>query len=33
MFIGGVAFSISYAIIPTEEAENIKHLVEVNISK
>lgn len=30
IFIGGVAFSISHAIIPTEEAENIKHIVEVN---
>jgi hypothetical protein len=28
-----VAFSISNAIIPTEEAENIKHLVEVKNSK
>lgn len=30
IFIGGVAFSISHAIIPTEEAEHIKHLAEVN---
>ncbi|CAF1217232.1 unnamed protein product [Adineta steineri] len=29
IFIGGVAFSISHAIIPTEEAEHIKHLAEV----
>lgn len=29
IFIGGVAFSISHAIIPTEEAENIKHLAEI----
>jgi hypothetical protein len=33
IFIGGVAFSISHAIIPTEEAENIKHLAEVKTSK
>jgi hypothetical protein len=26
-----VAFSISHAIIPTEEAEHIKHLAEVKI--
>ena len=32
MFIGGVALSISHAIIPIEEAESIKHIVEVNIS-
>jgi hypothetical protein len=31
IFIGGVAFSISQAIIPIEEADNIKHIVEVNI--
>lgn len=31
IFIGGVAFSISHAIIPTEEAEHIKHLAEVNL--
>ena len=28
-FIGGVAFSISHAIIPEDEAEHIKHLAEV----
>lgn len=29
IFIAGVAFSISHAIIPAEEGENIKHLAEV----
>jgi hypothetical protein len=29
VFIGGVAFSISHAIIPREEGENIKHLAAV----
>ncbi|CAF1011498.1 unnamed protein product [Adineta ricciae] len=29
IFVGGVAFSISHAIIPAEEAENIKLLAEV----
>ena len=30
IFIGGVAFSISHAIVPREEAELIKHLAEVS---
>jgi len=29
VFIGGVAFSISHAIIPREEGESIKHLAAV----
>jgi len=29
VFIGGVAFSISHAIIPREDGENIKHLAAV----
>ncbi|UJR26504.1 hypothetical protein I4U23_007831 [Adineta vaga] len=29
IFVGGVAFSISHAIIPTEETENIKRLAEI----
>ena len=29
IFIGGVAFSISHAIIPREEGENIRHLAAV----
>jgi hypothetical protein len=29
IFIGGVAVSISHAIIPTEDAQNIKRLAEV----
>lgn len=29
MFIGGVAFSISHALIPREQGENIKHLAAV----
>lgn len=29
IFIGGVAFSISHAIIPAEQVGNIKYFVEV----
>jgi hypothetical protein len=33
IFIGGVAFSISHAIIPQDEAENIKKIAEVKTKK